>query len=177
MSHVAPKSQLYAVFGAFFLGAFMPRGPLAESLRSTIEPLTARLLLPLFFIYSGLNTRIDLLTSADHAEDAAVQALLDAGATHVAVKRGAAGATLWCRGERHDAPAVPVTAVDALGAGDAFSAGVLSGLLDGLTPAECLHRGTVLGAFAVSSHGDWEGLPRRDELHLLDGLRPDTALR
>jgi Kef-type K+ transport system membrane component KefB len=55
---------LYAVFGAFFLGAALPRGPFAEYLRQTIEPLTTKLLLPLFFIYSGLNTRFDLLTSA-----------------------------------------------------------------------------------------------------------------
>jgi Kef-type K+ transport system membrane component KefB len=55
---------LYAVFGAFFLGAALPRGPTTESLRETIEPLTSKLLVPLFFIYSGLNTRVDLLTSS-----------------------------------------------------------------------------------------------------------------
>jgi Kef-type K+ transport system membrane component KefB len=54
---------LYAVFGAFFLGAALPRGPMIEPLRETIEPLTSKLLVPLFFIYSGLNTRVDLLTS------------------------------------------------------------------------------------------------------------------
>ncbi len=55
---------LYAVFGAFFLGISMPRGPLGGHLRAALEPLTAKLLLPLFFVYSGLNTRIDLLSSA-----------------------------------------------------------------------------------------------------------------
>lgn len=53
--------QLYAVFGAFFLGAAMPRGPFAQRLQATIEPVTTALLLPLFFIYSGLNTRFDLV--------------------------------------------------------------------------------------------------------------------
>jgi len=53
--------RLYAVFGAFFLGAAMPRGPFVTRLQALIEPLTTSLLLPLFFIYSGLNTRFDLV--------------------------------------------------------------------------------------------------------------------
>jgi len=53
--------RLYAVFGAFFLGAAMPRGPFVTRLQTLIEPLTSSLLLPLFFIYSGLNTRFDLV--------------------------------------------------------------------------------------------------------------------
>ena len=53
--------RLYAVFGAFFLGAAMPRGLFVTRLRDLIEPLTTSLLLPLFFIYSGLNTRFDLV--------------------------------------------------------------------------------------------------------------------
>jgi Kef-type K+ transport system membrane component KefB len=55
------KIGLYAVFGAFFLGASVPRGKFCEKLIETIEPLTTLLLLPLFFIYSGLNTRIDVV--------------------------------------------------------------------------------------------------------------------
>lgn len=53
--------RLYAVFGAFFLGVAMPRGRFATRLQTLIEPLTTSLLLPLFFIYSGLNTRFDLV--------------------------------------------------------------------------------------------------------------------
>jgi 2-dehydro-3-deoxygluconokinase len=121
------------------------------------------------------DDELDLIADGD--ETAAVQQLLRRGASHVAIKRGAAGASLWSGGDRYDVDAVPVTSVDPLGAGDAFSAGLLSGLLDGLPPQQCLQRGAVLGAFAVSSHGDWEGLPRRDELHLLDGLRPGSPLR
>jgi Kef-type K+ transport system membrane component KefB len=52
---------IYAVFGAFILGAAVPRGAFAERMRGKIEPLTVQLLLPLFFIYSGLNTRFDLI--------------------------------------------------------------------------------------------------------------------
>jgi Kef-type K+ transport system membrane component KefB len=53
--------KLYAVFGAFFLGAAMPRGEFSERLQAVLEPVTSGLLLPLFFVYSGLNTRFDLV--------------------------------------------------------------------------------------------------------------------
>lgn len=55
--------RLYAVFGAFTLGLAMPRGPFSERLRSGIEPLTTCLLVPTFFAFSGLNTRIGALES------------------------------------------------------------------------------------------------------------------
>jgi Kef-type K+ transport system membrane component KefB len=54
---------LHAVFGAFVMGAAMPRGVFVRDLIGRIQPLTAALLLPLFFTYSGLNTRIGLLNS------------------------------------------------------------------------------------------------------------------
>jgi Kef-type K+ transport system membrane component KefB len=58
------KIQLHAVFGAFVVGAMIPRGAWQRDLIERIQPLTIALLLPLFFAYSGLNTRIDLLNSA-----------------------------------------------------------------------------------------------------------------
>ncbi len=54
---------IYAVFGAFLLGAVVPRGRLADELQRKLEPVIVTLLLPLFFTYSGLNTRLDLLNS------------------------------------------------------------------------------------------------------------------
>jgi Kef-type K+ transport system membrane component KefB len=54
---------IYAVFGAFILGCAMPRGTFAAELQRKIEPLTVALLLPLFFTYSGLNTRLDLVNT------------------------------------------------------------------------------------------------------------------
>lgn len=55
---------LHAVFGAFLMGAAMPRGAVTRGLIERIQPLGVALLLPLFFTYSGLNTRIGLLNSA-----------------------------------------------------------------------------------------------------------------
>jgi Kef-type K+ transport system membrane component KefB len=56
---------IYAVFGAFILGVAVPKGFFAEQLRAHVEKFTTSFLLPLFFIYSGLNTKISLLNSFD----------------------------------------------------------------------------------------------------------------
>jgi len=86
----------------------------------------------------------------------------------VVTKRGAAGADAVAAGRAAHQSAMPVTLVEPVGAGDAFVAGYLSALLDGADVAGRLHRGAVCGAFAVSVPGDWEGLPHRHELTLLD---------
>ena len=55
---------LHAVFGAFVMGAVIPRGLVARDLIARLQPLTVALLLPLFFTYSGLNTKIGLLNTS-----------------------------------------------------------------------------------------------------------------
>jgi len=55
--------QIYAVFGAFIMGVAMPRGKFAAELHRTMYPLTVALLLPVFFVYSGLNTKIGLVNT------------------------------------------------------------------------------------------------------------------
>lgn len=54
---------IYSVFGAFILGVAMPRGLFTREVQRLLEPLTVALLLPLFFTYSGLNTRLDLVST------------------------------------------------------------------------------------------------------------------
>ncbi|MGC5291235.1 PfkB family carbohydrate kinase [Micromonospora sp. DT231] len=61
---------------------------------------------------------------------------------------------------------VPV--VDTVGVGDAFVAGLLSGWLDGVDAPTRLDRAVTTGAFVVATRDDWEGLPDRAELTLLD---------
>ncbi|MEU9122389.1 sugar kinase [Streptomyces sp. NPDC048506] len=102
--------------------------------------------------------------------------LLEQGVGEVVVKLGADGATVFSRDGSLHQPATPVRAVDAVGAGDAFVAGYLSALLDGEGPAGRLARAVTTGAFAVASHGDWEGAPTRAELGLL-GAPPGSVVR
>jgi len=54
---------IHAIFGGFILGVFMPRGAFVEELKRKVEPLAVVLLLPMFFTYSGLNTRMDTVDS------------------------------------------------------------------------------------------------------------------
>jgi Kef-type K+ transport system membrane component KefB len=54
---------LYSVFGAFVLGLVIPRSGLSEKLSAWVGPLTTSLLLPMFFTFSGLNTKIGLVNS------------------------------------------------------------------------------------------------------------------
>ncbi|KQY90481.1 cation:proton antiporter [Pelomonas sp. Root1444] len=56
---------IHAIFGGFILGAVMPRGQFAAELKKKVEPLTVILLLPMFFTYSGLNTRLDMINSVE----------------------------------------------------------------------------------------------------------------
>lgn len=60
---VTDSLGIYAVFGAFIFGAAMPQGKLAEELDRRIKMLVSNLLLPLFFVYSGLNTKISLVNT------------------------------------------------------------------------------------------------------------------
>jgi 2-dehydro-3-deoxygluconokinase len=89
------------------------------------------------------------------------------GPREVVVKRGERGATGMIDGQAYEAPVYRVTTVDPVGAGDAFAAGYLSELLAGGDAVQRLATGAAAGAFAVTVAGDWEGLPRADELALL----------
>ncbi|MYT28380.1 MULTISPECIES: sugar kinase [unclassified Streptomyces] len=108
-------------------------------------------------------------------EDAA-RRLRERGVREVVVTYGADGATAFTGDGPCRQPAVPVRAVDPVGAGDAFAAGYLSALLDGADVAGRLARAVTTGAFAVASPGDWEGAPTRAELGLL-GAPPGTVVR
>jgi Kef-type K+ transport system membrane component KefB len=56
---------IHAIFGGFILGTVMPRGLFAAELKKKVEPLAVILLLPMFFTYSGLNTRLDMINSGE----------------------------------------------------------------------------------------------------------------
>ncbi|WP_329090441.1 MULTISPECIES: sugar kinase [unclassified Streptosporangium] len=90
------------------------------------------------------------------------------GDREVIVTRGARGASVRVDGVRHDAASLSAPVVDPNGSGDAFVAGYLSALLEGLHPADRLRRGGLLAAFASSGPSDWQGLPTRAELPFLE---------
>ena len=52
---------IHAVFGGFILGIAMPRGIVTEEITKKLEPFTVIFLLPMFFTFSGLNTRLAVI--------------------------------------------------------------------------------------------------------------------
>ena len=77
-------------------------------------------------------------------------------------------------GVNHRTEAIRVDALDTVGAGDGFVAGYVSELLAGSSPRIRLDTAVRVGAFACLVPGDWEGMPRRSELGLLDSREPVT---
>lgn len=56
------SAGMHAVFGGFLLGTAMPRGRFVQEIRAKLEPVTTVLLVPVFFTYSGLNTKLDVMS-------------------------------------------------------------------------------------------------------------------
>ena len=96
------------------------------------------------------------------------------GPTQVIIKLGADGCFALIDGVEYVEPAIPIEAVDTIGAGDAFAAGYLAEWVGGKSVASRLRTGVTTGAYACLTGGDWEGLPRRSELTLLDSNDPVT---
>ena len=64
-AYATDKLGLHAVFGGFLMGTAIPRGVIVRDMTARTEPMTVALLLPLFFTFSGLNTSIGLLNTAE----------------------------------------------------------------------------------------------------------------
>lgn len=94
------------------------------------------------------------------------------GPEQVVIKLGAQGCVARIDGQEYRQDAVPVRAVDTVGAGDAFVGGYLAELLDGQPVQQRLLTAVRTGAYACLVSGDWEGMPRRSELGLLDAVEP-----
>jgi len=93
--------------------------------------------------------------------------LRNLGVSKIAVKLGDKGAVVADENESFHISPLLVEVVDNIGAGDAFNAGFLCGLLEGRGMEECGNMGAIMGAYAVSSYGDVEGLPNRIQLDAL----------
>jgi 2-dehydro-3-deoxygluconokinase len=132
------------------------------------RPVLKRLAGAADIVFAGAEEARLILGAPDERPAAEwARALADLGPEQVVVKRGSAGAVALVRGRLLDEPGLAVTAVDHVGAGDAFVAGYLAAHLDGATPEERLRTANMTGAFAVTVSGDWEGAPTREELALL----------
>ncbi len=93
-----------------------------------------------------------LLTGRQIPEEAA-RSFLECGAKTVVVKLGEEGCLIRNSETEKRIPAFPTEAVDTTGAGDAFVAGFIRGLLQGFPLEQCAAYGNVIGSLAVETIG------------------------
>ena len=92
-------------------------------------------------------------------------ALLDRGPATVIVTLGPDGALACRRGMApwHQ-PAFAVEAIDTVGAGDAFAAGLAVAWNEGRSPQDCVRHAAACGALVAQRPGVFDALPTRQEL-------------
>lgn len=114
----------------------------------------------------GNVRELRLLAGAVSLEDAIERARRDMAASACRVmyiSHGAHGALAIRPAGVVSVPAIPVDVADTTGAGDAFAAGCLWGMLDHCDDNDVLRRGTALGSMACRSLGARASLPSRSE--------------
>ncbi|MEO8262935.1 MAG: sugar kinase [Pseudolysinimonas sp.] len=121
-------------------------------------------------VFAGPEEAALIVGEAEPEEQ--VARLAELGPRHAIVKLGGRGCVASLDGQVLAWPALPITTLDTVGAGDAFVAGYLTALLEGDGPSERLALATRCGAFACLGPGDWEALPRRADLMTLDTADP-----
>ncbi len=132
---------------------------------------TVRAVLPLVDLVLGTEDECKAVTLTDptqvnvtHSQisgarvagdlSAAVQAMQRRGPKVVVVKRGEKGATVFEAGQPPaDVPGFPVEVYNVLGAGDAFAAGFIYGLVKGWDYYKAARMGNAGGAIVVTRHG------------------------
>jgi len=118
-----------------------------------------------FVLMPNLN-ELELLTrKADYRKGADV--LLKKGMEIVAVKLGAKGCYVTDGRESHNVEPFKVKVVDTTGAGDAFCAGFLYGLISGKSLYECGRLGNFVASRCIMKMGARPGLPYLKDLKLL----------
>ena len=141
--------------------SFDPGALYARKAFAQLEPIVKK-------AYVLMPNRIELehLTGyADYCKGA--DALIEKGAKIVAVKLGSEGCYVTNGRERHRIDAFKVPVVDTTGAGDAFCAGFLYGLLNNKGLHECGRIGNFVASRCVMKIGARAGLPYTKDLKLL----------
>jgi ribokinase len=109
---------------------------------------------------------LELLTGETEIPKGAAQ-LIEMGVQIVAVKLGEKGCYVTNGQEKKTIQPYKVKAVDTTGAGDAFNAGFLYGLLHDKPLTECGRIGNYVAAQSVTKMGARAGLPSEKELMLM----------
>jgi ribokinase len=114
------------------------------------------------FAFLPSKAEIELLTGENYEE--AVKILHEEGVKIVAVKLGERGCYVSDGEETHHIKPFKVKVIDTTGAGDAFSAGFIYGLLRRKSLKECGIIGNFLASKIIQGYGARANLPRKEEL-------------
>jgi len=128
---------------------------------ATLESLIKRT-----FVFMPNLSELELLTKvADYRRGAEV--LLEKGVGIIAVKLGSKGCYVTDGRESRHIEAFKVNVIDTTGAGDAFCAGFLYGLINGKSLYECGRLGNFVASRCIMKMGARTGLPHLEDLKLL----------
>jgi sugar/nucleoside kinase (ribokinase family) len=132
-------------------------------------------LLPLADYFVPNDDEAALLTGKG---DPAAQARVfsDCGAHTVVVKLGERGVHVRSGEMSFDMPAPPVAVVEPSGAGDAFAAGLVVGILEGWELERTIRFASVVGASACTALGCWAGVSTRTAADAFVASHPLPAL-
>lgn len=117
------------------------------------------------YVIAPNENELKLLTGEDYKEGSKV--LLKEGARIVAVKLGRRGCYVTDGKESHLIDPPDVKRVDTTGAGDAFCAGFLYGLIKSKSLYECGKLGNFVATRCITKIGAKEGLPKLSDLQAL----------
>jgi ribokinase len=140
---------------------FDPGSLYAQKGIAAIEPIVQN-----SFVIMPNTLELHLLTGETSIPEGA-QKLIDMGVQIVAVKMGDKGCYVTNGEEKQTIQPYKVNAVDTTGAGDAFDAGFLYGLIQNKSLIDCGKLGNFVGSRCVTRMGARDGLPKREELPYL----------
>lgn len=120
-------------------------------------------MLPYVSVVVGNRAEVEVVVGTRDPEQAAAR-LLDAGVDLALVKQGGDGVLVATADGMTTVPPMPVTVVCGLGAGDAFGAAVVDGLLAGASAVDIARRANAAGAIVASRLACSEAMPTHDEL-------------
>lgn len=120
-------------------------------------------MLPFVNVTVGNRAEVEVAVGTSDPREAATR-LLDAGVELVLVKQGAAGVLVASRQAMTTVAPFPVEVVCGLGAGDAFGAALIDGLLSGTEAVDIARRANVAGAIVAARLACADAMPSADEL-------------
>jgi sugar/nucleoside kinase (ribokinase family) len=130
-----------------------------------------KLLLPEIDYFLPNNDEAKLITGCAEPIDQ-LRALLAAGANTVVVTQGKAGAMAARGGTYWQCDVYPASVVDPSGSGDAFSAGIITGIRRGWDLPQILRYGSALGASATRAVGTTDGVFTASEAEAFVAAHP-----